>query len=97
MKTDDHMMCIMEQFASEMKAFDLKADTRSFDGRYDKDGTFILELQTEPAPLKGNKDKVTFLRDLGYHVDVYAPRSPDRHRVFVARTYRRIAAPDTPR
>ncbi len=73
MKAEDRMMA---QFAAEVEALGIKADTRSFGGCYAKDGAFILELQTEPEPLKGNKAKVEALREAGYYVDVYAPNFP---------------------
>ncbi len=87
MKAEDRMMA---QFAAEVEALGLKADTRTFGGCYAKDGAFILELQTEPEPLKGNKAKVEALREAGYCVDVYAPYNWNRRRAFVVRVYRRV-------
>ncbi len=81
---------LMEAFAAEVEALGLKADTRSFGGCYAKDGAFILKLQTEPEPVKGNKAKMEVLRDAGYHVDVYAPYNWNRRRAFVVRVYRRV-------
>ncbi len=87
MKAEDR---ILAQFAIEAEALGLKVDTRLLGGCYAKDGTFILALQTEPEPVKGNKAKMEALRGAGYHVDVYAPYGWDRRRAFVVRVYRRV-------
>lgn len=87
MKAEDRMM---SQFAAEVEALGLKADTRSFGGCYAKDGAFILELHTEPEPVKGNKAKMKALRGAGYYVDVYSPYGWNRRMGFVVRVHRRV-------
>lgn len=89
MKAEDR---VVAQFAAEIEALGLglKADTRSLGGMYAADGVFVLDLQTEMEPVKGNKAKMEALRSAGYVVDVYAPYGWGRRRGFVAHASRRV-------
>ena len=89
MKAEDR---VVAQFVADVEALGLglKANTHSLGGMYAADGVFVLDLQTEMEPVKGNKAKMEALRAAGYVVDVFAPYSWGRRRCFVAHTSRRV-------
>lgn len=89
MKAEDR---VVAQFAADVEALGLglKANTHSLGGMYAADGVFVLDLQTKPEPVKGNKAKMEALRAAGYVVDVYVPYGWGRRRGFVAHTSRRV-------
>ena len=93
MKAEDR---VVAKFAAEVEALGLglKANTRSLGGMYAADGVFVLDLQTELEPVKGNKAKMEALRVAGYFVDVYAPYGWGRRRGFVAHASRRVEITD---
>lgn len=74
-------------FAAEMERFGLEANTHTMGGHYVFDeklgrDVFLLELQTEPFPVAGNKEKMGEVAAAGYRMDVYAPYGWNRRRGF---------------